>query len=392
MKRGIVMPFASLLIKNPIIYLENGESTTGSLFIQDGKISSIEPDVFTTTVDPSTTIIDGNGLHLIPGFIDTHIHGANGADTMDASGNALDTIAAYIPKEGTTSFLATTMTQPTENIENALRQFSSYENKPGQAEILGVHLEGPFVEKSKAGAQPLVSIKKPNLNLFKSWQQLSGNNIRIITMAPEHDPSGKFISALKKQGVVVSAGHTNAAFAEIKQATTQGVTQLTHLCNAMNGIHHRDIGAVGAAFLLKELKAELIADEIHVVPEMLELIYENMGSERIILITDGMRAKGLQDGEYDLGGQSVTVAGGKATLADGTLAGSVLSMRDAAVNMMKVAGVTIHDIIKMTAENSAKQIGVYDRKGSITIGKDADLLLVDKKFNIKHTICKGHLY
>lgn len=384
------MQAQSLLIKNTLIHLENGETISGSVFIEDGKISSIEPDdSFDETIKPSTEIINGENLQLIPGFIDTHIHGADGADTMDATEKALDKIARFLPKEGTTSFLATTMTGSQEDIENALYNIASYENKAGQAEMLGVHLEGPFVEKSKAGAQPLAYIIKPSLELFDHWQEISGNQIKTITMAPEHDPQGKFISELAGRGVTVSAGHTKACFKEIKQASSYGISQLTHLCNAMNGIHHRDIGAVGAAFFLKELKAELIADEIHAVPEMLELIYRNMGSERIILITDSMRAKGLADGNYELGGQAVTVRNGKATLSNGTLAGSILFMHDAAVNMRKITGVTIADIIKMTAENPAKQIGVYDRKGSITIGKDADLLLIDEKLNIKQTICGG---
>lgn len=372
-----------------MIHLENGKTLAGSLFIENGKISSIEPESFDEIVKPAAKIIDGEQSHLIPGFIDTHIHGANGADTMDASENALDTIAGFLPKEGTTSFLTTTMTNATENIENALHNISVYESKAGQAEVLGVHLEGPFVEKTKAGAQPIEHIIGPDLELFKRWQIISGNTIKTITMAPEHDPAGKFISTLKSLGVIVSAGHTNAGFVEMKQAVEHGAAQLTHLCNAMNGIHHRDVGAVGAAFLLDKIMAELIADEIHVVPEMLKLIYRNMGSERIILITDAMRAKGLPDGDYELGGQSVTVADGRATLNDGTLAGSILSMRDAAANMMKLADVTIYDIMKMTAENPAKQIGVYDRKGSITIGKDADLILIDENLNIKQTICRG---
>jgi N-acetylglucosamine-6-phosphate deacetylase len=168
------------------------------------------------------------------------------------------------------------------------------------------------------------------MDQFLKWQELSGNKIRTITMAPEHDRDGSFIGTLKEQGVTVSAGHTAVGFAGIKKAVEQGVSQLTHLCNAMNGIHHRDIGAVGAAFLLDSLRAELIADGIHVAKEMLQLIYDNVGSDRIILITDSMRAKGLPPGDYELGQQPVKVDGERAVLEDGTLAGSILKMDDGA--------------------------------------------------------------
>lgn len=383
------MESPTLLIKNTMIHLENGETLQGNLFIENGKVSHIDTKVLDKIIDPLTTIINGEKLHLIPGFIDTHIHGANQADTMDATEEALDRIAGFLSRHGTTSFLATTITQREENIEAALHNIAVYKNKNRQAEVLGIHLEGPFLEKTKAGAQPEEHILKPDLELFKHWQMLSGNNIKTITMAPELDPNGEFIHALHARGINISAGHTNASFSDMQHAANQGVSQLTHLCNAMNGIHHRDVGAVGAAFLLKELKAEIIADEIHLAPEMLEVIYQNMGSERVILISDAMRATGLPAGGYELGGQNVTVKNKKATLSDGTIAGSVLTMHEAAVNMLKIPEVTFADIIKMTAENPAKQIGVSSRKGSISIGNDADLLLVDESLNIHYTICNG---
>ena len=224
---------------------------------------------------------------------------------------------------------------------------------------------------------------------FLKWQAMSGNQIRTITMAPEHDKDGSFIRTLHHNGINVSAGHTDVGLAGMKKAAEQGVRQLTHLCNAMNGIHHRDIGAVGAAFQLQNVRAELIADGIHVVPEMLQLIYNNMGSERIILITDAMRAKGLPAGDYELGGQPVKVNEDRAVLADGTLAGSILKMDDGARRMLGLDGATMRDVVKMAAVNPAKQIGVYDRKGSLTEGKDADILLVDEELNIEYTICRG---
>ncbi|MDY0405077.1 N-acetylglucosamine-6-phosphate deacetylase [Virgibacillus sp. 179-BFC.A HS] len=230
---------------------------------------------------------------------------------------------------------------------------------------------------------------EPNIATFDAWQKLSRNMIKTITMAPEHDPDGKFISHLAGKGINVSAGHTSANFADMKKAVSQGVRQVTHLCNAMSGIHHRDIGVVGAAFQLEELRAELIADGIHISPEMLQIIYNNVGSERLILITDAMRAKCMSPGDYELGGQPVKVTEDRAVLDDGTLAGSILKLIQGAQQMLRLDKVSIADVIEMAAVNPAKQIGVFDRKGSIAVGKDADVLLVDDKLNIHYTICRG---
>lgn len=350
-----------------------------------GEIADIHKDIV------NNADINGEGLIAIPGFIDGHIHGAAGKDAMDANHDALETIASALPEEGTTSFLATTMTQSKEAISSALNMIATYDNKPLHAEILGVHLEGPFCEKKKAGAQPLEHLIPPSVELFKQWQEEANGAIKTITLAPELDTNYELIHYLNREQINVSAGHTDAGYQDMKDAVEEGVHQLTHLCNQMNGIHHRDIGAVGAAFLLDRLKAELIADGIHVSPEMIRLIYNNVGSDRLLLITDSMRAKYLQDGTYDLGGQDVTVQGNRATLDDGTLAGSMLKMIDGVKNMINFAGATLEDIIKMASMNPAKQIGVYDRKGSIETGKDADILLLDEKYNIRYTICKGKI-
>lgn len=383
-------PVTPIYIKNAKIYTEADVYTNGSLLLADGKIQTMKQQEI-SELPADSRVIDGTNLNVIPGFIDGHIHGANGADVMDATETALDTMAAVLPEEGTTSFLATTITQSAENTENALINIATYNNKPGQAEIIGVHLEGPFIEKNRAGAQPVQYILEPDIEQFKQWQTLSGNKIKTITLAPEHDENGSFIDYLYQSGVNVSAGHTATDFEGMKKAVAYGVRQVTHLCNAMSGIHHRDIGVVGAAFQLNELRAELIADGIHVSPEMLDLIYKNMGSERLILITDAMRAKCLQPGDYELGGQPVKVNSDRAVLEDGTLAGSILKMYQGAQQMMQLQGVSIKDVIYMASMNSAKQLGVFDRKGSIAEGKDADVLLVDDQLNIKYTICRGEI-
>ncbi|MEC5422872.1 N-acetylglucosamine-6-phosphate deacetylase [Virgibacillus sp. C22-A2] len=377
-----------IYIKNVTIFTEENVIENGSVLLMDGKIAEIHTKE-TSNLPQNVHVINGKSLNLIPGFIDGHIHGANGADVMDSTEAALDTMASVLPEEGTTSFLATTITQSTEAINHALENVAAYENKAGYAEVLGVHLEGPFIEKSKAGAQPVSYIMEPSIEQFEEWQKVSNNKIKTITMAPEHDPEGVFIRHLYKNGVNVSAGHTNTDFAGMKKAVAHGVRQVTHICNAMTGIHHRDIGVVGAAFHLQELRAELIADGIHVTPEMLQLIYTNMGKERLLLITDAMRAKCLKSGDYELGGQPVTVTEDRVVLEDGTLAGSILKMHEAAQQMLQLKGVSIEDIIEMASINPAKQLGIFSTKGSISVAKDADLLLVNDQLTIQYTICRG---
>ena len=380
----------SLYIKNAKVFTEVDTYEKASLLLEKGKIKAIHNQEI-KDLPNNVQVIDGEHLNVIPGFIDGHIHGANGADVMDATEEALDTMATVLPAEGTTSFLATTITQSPENINNALINAANYQSKPGQAEMIGLHLEGPFIEKDRAGAQPIQYIMEPDIEQFKHWQNLSGNKIKTITMAPEHDQDGSFIEYLYQSGVNVSAGHTTTDFTGMKKAVAHGVRQVTHLCNAMSGIHHRDIGVVGAAFKLEELRAELIADGIHVSPEMLELIYTNMGSERLILITDAMRAKCLQAGNYELGGQPVKVTEDRAVLENGTLAGSILKMYEGAQQMLRLQEVSLRNVIEMTSVNPAKQLRVFEHKGSITVGKDADVLLVDDALNIKYTICRGEI-
>ncbi|WP_089739648.1 N-acetylglucosamine-6-phosphate deacetylase [Gracilibacillus ureilyticus] len=380
---------STTLITNARVYTEEAVLEAGSLLMKDGKIYSIfnQQNPFIQ----ADNVIDANQMKVIPGFIDGHIHGAYGADIMDGTSEALETITTKLPQEGTTSFLATTITQSPQMIKKALHNIADFPKKNNTAEIIGIHLEGPFIAKSQAGAQPTEYITTPDIELFNSWEEDAEGLIRTVTFAPELDTTCEFAKHLSNLSVNMSAGHTNANYTQIKEAAENGVTQLTHLCNAMNGIHHRDIGAVGAAFLLDSLYAEVIADKIHLSKEMLQIVYQNTGSDRLLLITDAMRAKGLPNGIYDLGGQQVTVKGNKAILEDGTLAGSTLKMIDAVKNIAELTNAGTEDIIKMASSNPAKRVNIFSKKGSITEGKDADILIVDDQWNIAYTFCRGEL-
>jgi N-acetylglucosamine-6-phosphate deacetylase len=313
---------------------------------------------------------------------------------MDATTSALDQMAKALPREGTTSFLATTLTQEVEAIEDALANVANYlrmEKQEGKAEVLGVHLEGPFISKEKAGAQPLEYIIPPDVELFSHFQEKAGNAIKLVTLAPEEDKEASLIHHLRTTGVVASIGHSNGTYQQMDGAIKAGASHVTHLFNGMTGLHHREPGVVGTAFLRKELVTELIVDGIHSAPEVVRLAYQQIGEDRLILITDSIRAKGLMDGVYDLGGQEVHVKDGKAELSNGHLAGSVLKMADALNNMMAFAETDLQSVVKMASTNPAKQLKVFDRKGSIAVGKDADLVVLDENHQVLLTFCRGVL-
>lgn len=372
--------------KNVNIVTPNGVIKS-NLEIKAGKITSL-------SCDESFMGLEFNEeVYVVPGFIDEHIHGLNGSDSMDGNIEALQTIASSLVKEGTTSFLATTMTQSKENIINALiniKEYILHHNISG-AEMLGVHLEGPFINKEACGAQPKDFIVNPSVTQFEEYLAASGNTIKLVTIAPEMSGSIELIRYCKDHDIVPSIGHTKAGYEDVVQAIENGASSVTHCFNAMTGLHHRDVGVVGATFLSQELNAELVADGIHVHKKAIELLYKNKGKDNITLVTDSMRAKNLPNGLSELGGQKVIVKDGMATLEDGTIAGSVLRMSDAFKNMITFLNILIEDAVKMTSTNPAKKLGVYDRKGSIEGGKDADLVVMDKNFSVLMTVCIGEI-
>lgn len=383
-----------ILLKGLQIYSEELKLDNGYIKVKEQKIIDFglvedlkEEDQFEVVEIPSS-------YRALPGFIDVHIHGVNGADVMDGTQEALDIMAKTLPGEGTTSFLATTMTQDSKQIEMALDNVGIYMDRmqePGKAEILGIHLEGPFVNGKRAGAQPLEYIVDPNLEVFKKWQTLSKNRIKLVTMAPEQPGGLEMVHYLKENGVIASIGHSDATYEEVNKAIEAGLSHVTHLFNQMRGLHHREPGVVGAAFLRDELKTEIIADGIHVQSEMVKVAYKQKGSKGIILITDSMRAKCLKSGKYDLGGQEVTVQGEKAFLSDGTLAGSILKLGNAVKNIITYTGCTLEDVIEMASVNPAKQLNIFDQKGAIAKGKDADIVILDENLDVFMTFCRGEL-
>lgn len=330
---------------------------------------------------------------VLPGFIDEHIHGAGGSDAMDGNTKDLAIIAETVAKEGTTSFLATTMTQSKENILKAMRAVKEYREAAGEqgARIAGVHLEGPFIAAVHKGAQPLEYVAAPDAKTFDEYNAACGNAIKIITLAPETDGALDFIRHIVAQGTVVSIGHTGAKYAEVKAAMEAGATNVTHTYNAQSPLHHREIGVVGSALLLEDLYCELICDTIHVSVPAMQLLVKNKRADKLALITDAMRAKGLADGVSELGGQTVYVKGGEARLADGTLAGSVLRMNRALQNMVEKVGVPLTQAVDYCTINPARTLKMENEAGSIAEGKRADFAVLNDKFDVLYTVRDGKI-
>ena len=331
-------------------------------------------------------VIDFPGEYIVPGFIDVHSHGGYGYDSMDASPEEIDEMVSLMTaREGITSYFCTTMTQTYENIERAISNIRKAAEK--NAVIQGIHLEGPFISADFKGAQDASYIKAPDEKVLARWNDLSGGRIKVVTYAPE-EATTEFENWCLSNEIVLSAGHSNATY---DQLCASRACHVTHLYNAQRGLKHREPGVTGYGLLTDGVNAELICDGIHSRPKMVYLAHKVKGSDGVELITDSMRAKGMPEGKSELGGQTVYVKEGTARLEDGTIAGSVLTYIRAFQNIMKFAGVGIEDAVKMSSGNQAREFGLT-QKGMLAPGKDADMVVLDKNFNLQGTFSLGNLY
>ena len=342
-----------------------------------------------------TVRLDATGCTILPGFVDVHIHGGQGHDAMDATHEALAEMARFLAGCGTTAFMPTTMTAPHHEICAAVANVASHTTARNAqtpmegARILGVHVEGPYISSKFPGAQPASAIRPPNLAEFR--ELLAAGPVRMITLAPEVHGAHELIHEALAHDVTVVVGHTNATYDECEAAIALGATQSTHTYNAMSGLHHRRPGTLGAVLSNDCVYAQLIADNIHVHPAAINILARNKGIDRTVLITDAMRATGLPEGEYDLGGQAVTVQDGACRLADGTLAGSILTMDRALVNFMAATGLSLSDAWPATSRTPAQSIGLAHEIGNIAVNFRADLVLLDDKQTVVATIIDGQV-
>lgn len=374
-----------MLIKNcKLIFSDHIES--GSVLIENGKIAAINPAQSIHDI-----VLDAQELYLSPGFIDVHIHGAGGYDTMDGTYEAINGISKAIVKHGTTSFLPTTMTCPKNEIQKAVSAVHEAKLRGTEgAEVLGVHLEGPFINPQMAGAQNPLYTQAPSASLLK---ELVGNDfslIKTITLSPEVSGALEFIQLLKKHHITASAGHSKATYLEAAAGIEAGISHSTHLYNAMTGLHHRDAGVVGAVFD-SDITAEIICDGIHISYPSLRVALKQKSPDNILLISDAMMACCMPDGKYSLGGQRVIAEKGVAKLENGALAGSVLTLDQAVKNLYEHTNCKLYEIIKMVSYNPAKHCQVHNKKGLIKEGFDADLVLFNELVEIKYVIVNGKL-
>lgn len=363
-----------------------GEEITGKALLYDG-------DTIVGLADPDSVqgaeITDAEGLYVSPGFVDVHTHGYRGADASDGSAEGIRRMAADYLENGVTSFLPTTMTVEWALLETVFGQIRTLMEEsrradfPG-AQILGCHAEGPFINPAKKGAQAEEAILPPDAEKLLPYADV----IRILTFAPEMPGSEEMIRVLKeKTEICLSVGHTGASYEQAANAVALGATRFTHLFNAMTPLHHRNPGAVGAA-LTGGAYTELIADGFHVHPGLFPLLRRVKG-DHLVLITDSVRATGMPDGDYTLGGQPFTLRGIECRMADGTIAGSVLKMNQAVRNYRDHSGASMTEAVHAAALNAAASAGLDGRKGSLLPGKDADIVLMDRACRVRRTIVRG---
>lgn len=358
--------------------IENVRIVTAGSVLENGTLTTEGERITAITASAGTP----SGLTLLPGFIDMHIHGGGGADTMDATPEALATISQLHAKHGTTRLLATTITHSREAITAALKAAAA------SPFTTAIHLEGPYISAKKPGAQPKEFVRPYDTEEFAGWLTAAQGKLRQITLAPEEPGADALMALCLKNNIVVSLGHTDASSEQASAAINAGARQVTHLFNAMNGIHHRTPGPIPVFLTDPRVRVEVIADGHHVAPEVIAMTYAAVGPKRLIAITDAMAGAGAGDGVYGLGGHTVTVVHGKATLADGTLAGSVLTMDQAARNLRAWCGLGWAELAHVTATNAADQLGWHDT-GRLTEGCLADLVVVDDALNVHATYIAG---
>lgn len=371
-------------IKNGWVFQENRTFIKGDIATQQDKISDTSDD---------GRIIDAEHLYVIPGLTDIHFHGCMGYDFCDGTKEALDAITKYQLSRGITTICPASMTYDENHLTEIFKTASSYNNTKG-SDIVGIHMEGPFISREKKGAQNPDYIQNPDMEMFAHLQSAAGGMIKLCDIAPELPGAMNFICKLSGD-VAISLAHTAADYDTAMRAFSAGASHVTHLYNAMPPFLHRSPGVIGAASDAADAYVELIGDGIHVSPATLRATLKMMGEDRVVLISDSLRSAGMPDGEYELSGQRVYKKGNRTTLADGTLAGSSVDLMEVLRSVVQEMQIPLETAVTCAAVNSAKSIGIYDTYGSLEKGKQANVVLLDKDLNIKYIIKDGvitHLF
>jgi N-acetylglucosamine-6-phosphate deacetylase len=365
------------------------------ILVEDGKITGLGPRDEVRVPAEAVHYAAGDKI-VVPGFVDIHIHGAGGHDVMEANARALDRITATVARYGTTSILATTVTAPVEETCHSLQGIARYirnHEKPGDstrpaAEILGIHLEGPFISKARRGVHPPDAIARPSAEDLAKFREAADGLIKIVTIAPELPGALELIAAAVADGLVVALGHTDADYDQTRAAFAAGARHAVHFYNAMRPFTHRDPGVIGAVLTEPEMTAEVIADGVHVAGPAIQVLIGTKGFHTVLLASDGTSATGMPDGTYRLGTMEVTVKGGVCRNAEGKLAGSTLTL-DRALRYVVELGVPLIEAVRMATVLPARRIGLAGKKGIIAIGADADLVVLTPDLRVDAVMTRG---
>lgn len=377
----------SVRIANGTVFTPDGAQAGWDVRIDGERIGAVGPDL--PAEDAAEW--DATGLWVVPGFIDTHIHGGLEADVMDGTPEALRAIARHLARHGVTGWLPTTVACAPTALDRILTTVALVRAEgSGGAAVLGAHLESNFLSPKYKGAQPPEYLRTIGDSELGAVLNKHLDTIRLFTLAPELAEATAFIQDLAAKGIVVSVGHTDATYDEVMYAVQAGSTRVTHLCNAQRGFHHREPGVLGAGLACDRLATEIIADLEHVHPAGLAIAYRCKGASRLLLVSDAVRGAGLLPGRYELGGQTTVIDGKVARLEDGTLAGSVITLEHAVRNMVTAAGVPVEQALRMASESPARSLGL-EGTGQITVGQKADLVLLTPDFEVQATWIAGEL-
>jgi len=377
----------SILIRN-VRLIGDEEPQLSCLLVRNGKIISVHSEI-DSSVLAADSELDGKGHFLIPGMIDVHIHGAEGFDMMDGTIESVEVVSKACARTGCTSFLATSVSS---SLDELLKMVSNVKELAGQepgAQIAGIHIEGPYLNVKRKGMQNDRYLRHPNQGEMERIILNTGSLLKMVTLAPELPGGIEMIRFLREQGIITAIAHSDATYEEAKQAFENGASHVTHCFNGMRPIHHRDPGLVIAAFEESNVSVQAIVDDVHLHPAIVRLIYREKGPEKMVLITDALQAMGMGDGTYLFGGHEVTVRNGVATLDDGTLASSTVTMNEALAKTVRT-GIPLSDAVKMATQTPANILGLA-HKGRIRAGADADLVLMNDQFEVIWTIINGKM-
>ncbi len=372
----IVTPFR--LVNNGTVIIE------GNKIVELGKYTDVN-------IPDDCEVLDVSGRMICPGFVDLLVHGGAGFGFADDDDKSIEKVARYFLEHGSTSVLASLYAKPEKKLLKDLSRLAEYIEKHPESNIKGIHMEGPYLNKRFKGAMNEDYLWTPSVESWQKMWEASKGLIKIMTIAPELPGAYGVMRTAARQGVVLSIGHSMATYDEIEIAIDNGAAHVTHIFNAMEPFHHRHPGIILGSLLRNELKVELIADTLHVHPAIMELLLKLKGANGLILVSDSIRAGGMHEGEYEFADQKVFMKEKRAYLADGTLAGSTLTLNIAVKNLVETAGAKITEAVRMATINGAKVVNFEHKKGILAVGKDADIVVLNSDYEVETTILGGNI-